>query len=250
MNIPDNIIINADDFGFRSSVNKAILYCFEQGYINSTSLMTNVFFFEDAVEMFHSNSAIQNIGVHVNLSEGKPITNFNQFAYLDEDGNWDNSKVNRKYTFLSADAKTAFSQEIHAQIDKAILNKIPVIHLDSHYHTHTLPCFYKLFLEAAKSYKLKIRLAQTYNEDNYFKYYYRKYINGIFKANSINYSDLFENVNRFLKYPRSLRANQIMEIMIHPDFDTSGILFDHYDVENVKEKEVKTINDWIVFLGN
>jgi predicted glycoside hydrolase/deacetylase ChbG (UPF0249 family) len=169
---------------------------------------------------------------------------------LDENGNWDNNKVNRKYAFLSNEAKSAFSREINAQIIKAKEHKIPIIHLDSHYHTHALPCFYQLFIEAAKSHKLKIRLAQTYRENSYLKFYYRRYINGIFKANHINYSDLFENVPRFLKNANSLNTKQIMELMIHPDFDSSGVLFDHYDIENHKDKEAKSIKDWISFLGN
>lgn len=249
MGIPDNIIVNADDFGLRSSVNKAILYCFEQEYINSTSLMTNVFFFDEAVDMLHSNKAIHNIGVHVNLSEGKPVSNFNQATYLDDNGNWDNSKINRKYSFLNKEVKEAFSKEIHAQIGKAIASKVPVLHLDSHYHTHTLPCFYKLFLEAAKFYKLKLRLAQTYKENSYIKFYYRQYINGVFKANHINYADLFENINRFLNNINLINKKQVIEIMVHPEFDSSGVLFDHYDIENFKNRNAKTIKDWILFLG-
>lgn len=250
MNIPNNIIVNADDFGLRASVNKAILHCFEQGYINSTSLITNQFFFEAAADMFHANPVIHNVGVHVNLSEGRPLTNFNQKLYLDENGNWNNSKVSKKYSLLNNEAKSAFSKEIYAQINKAISSKIPIVHLDSHYHTHTLPGFYKLFLDAAKSYKLKIRIAQTYNENNYLKFYYRKYINGIFKANRNNYSDLFENLTQVLRRSHLLNNEQVTEIMVHPDFDQSGILFDHYDAGNLKEKGAKTIKDWICFLNN
>ena len=250
MNLPNNIIANADDFGLKTSVNKAILYCFEQGYINSTSLMTNTFFFEEAVDIFQSNPVMKNIGVHVNLSEGKPLTNFNQRIYLDEDGNWNNDLILKKIQILSSEAKSAFSKEIHAQIDKAKSNKIPVVHLDSHYHSHTLPCFYKLFLEAAKFHELKIRLAQTYNENNYLKFYYRKYINMVFRTNHVNYSDLFDDVANFLKHTNSVNTNQIIEIMLHPDFNSSGVLFDHVDIANFKKKEPKSIGDWITFLSN
>ncbi|MGZ3756184.1 MAG: ChbG/HpnK family deacetylase [Mucilaginibacter sp.] len=66
------------------SINKAILYCFENGIINSTSLLSNTTYFEEAVELIHKNPIISNVGVHINLSKGKPVTSFDQHRYLDK----------------------------------------------------------------------------------------------------------------------------------------------------------------------
>jgi len=243
MTIPGNLIANADDFGYNSSVNKAIVYCFEQGYINSTSLMVNTALFDETVQLIRQNSTIHNIGVHINLAEGKPVTNFTQDEYLDKNGDWDFNKVNQRVNFFTAEVKSAFSKEIHAQIDRAISNKLPINHIDSHCHLHTLPCFYKLFSEAAKSYNLKIRLAQTFNEGNYLKFYLRKYINSIFKEGNKNYSDYFETVEQFLKDTRATYNNKgVIEIMLHPYYDQQGMLTDHYDKE--------TMQDWIRYLEN
>ena len=183
MLIPNNTIVNADDLGLRPSINQAIFYCFEHKIINSTSLITNTKYFEETVNLIHENPAVCNLGVHINLAEGKPLTNFNQLFYLDENGNWDLKKINKKINFLNSEAKNAFSKEIFAQIDKALSIKKDIIHLDSHYHLHTLPCFYKLFFQASKHYKLKLRLAQTYNEGSYLKFLYRKYINNLLIKN-------------------------------------------------------------------
>jgi predicted glycoside hydrolase/deacetylase ChbG (UPF0249 family) len=241
MPIPDNIIANADDLGYNSSVNKAILYCYEQGYINSTSLMTNTASFDEAADLIHRNPIIGNIGIHVNLAEGKPLTNFKE-DYLDEEGNWDIKKTNKVFNFLNGTAKVAFSKEIDAQIDKAISAKIHAIHLDSHLHLHTLPCFYKLFFAAAKHHKLKIRLAQTYKEGSQLKFYYRRYINNIFRKGGYNYSDRFETVEVFLQDKNRENQNIIAEVMLHPWFDSSGTLDDHYDSD--------TLTKWIDFLKN
>ena len=51
----NKIIINADDFGLNSSVNKAIVESFNNGLINSTTLMANMPGFEEAVEMAHKS---------------------------------------------------------------------------------------------------------------------------------------------------------------------------------------------------
>ena len=81
MPIPENLIINADDLGYNSSVNKAIFFCFEQGYINSTSLMTNTIGYEEAVETIHKSPFVRNIGLHINLVREKPLSNFSNKSY-------------------------------------------------------------------------------------------------------------------------------------------------------------------------
>jgi chitin disaccharide deacetylase len=240
MPIPSNVIANADDFGFNHSINTAILFCFEQHYINSTSIMVNMPFFDEAVNLIHQNDFIRNIGVHVNLAEGKPVTDFKLPEYLDENGNWDFKKVNKKINFLSAEAKTAFSKEIHGQVDKALSNKLLISHIDSHCHLHTLPCFYKLFLDAAQHYKLKIRLAQTYNEGNFVNFYYRKYINNVFKKSNSNYSEYFEDAKHFFGNEGHSR-NGVVEIMLHPDYEASGKLSDHFDAAGFES--------WVDFLS-
>jgi chitin disaccharide deacetylase len=241
MRIPDNIIVNADDLGYDASVNTAILFCFEHGYINSSSLMTNMNVFEEAVTLIHEKPAIKNIGVHINLAEGKPLTNI-PGNYLDSEGNWNVYKTNRVSNSLSTAGKAAFLKEINAQIGKALTQKIPVSHLDSHLHLHTLPCFYKLFLTAAKQHNLKLRLAQTYREGSHFKYYYRRYINNLFKKNDLAYSDRFETFEQFFKNSGKPDAKGTVEIMLHPLYDQSGKLTDHYDPDMLKK--------WIEFLEN
>jgi len=241
MLIPDNVIANADDLGYSSSVNKAILYCFEQGYINSTSLMTNMGALDEAILIIHQNKVLTNIGVHIDLAEGKPLTNI-PVAFLGSDGNFDVAKTNRASGKLSWSDKAAFAKEINAQIGRAVANKVAIRHLDSHLHIHTLPAFYKLFLVAAKQYKLKIRLAQTYNEGNYLKFYYRKYINYLFRKSGYSYSDRFETVDRFLTHKNQLNKTVNVEVMLHPWLDDAGQLVDHYE----KDTMVK----WINFLKN
>src|SRR5436305_1325309 len=102
MLIPPNIIANADDLGLNSSVNQGILLCFERGYVNSTSLLTNTAKFEEAAEMICENRSMHNIGVHINLADGKPVTNFSEHSFLSVEGNWNISRVKKKIHFLSA----------------------------------------------------------------------------------------------------------------------------------------------------
>jgi predicted glycoside hydrolase/deacetylase ChbG (UPF0249 family) len=133
----------------------------------------------------------------------------------------------------------AFTNELNAQVDKAIEAKIPITHLDSHYHLHTLPCFYRIFLDAAKRYNLKLRLAQTYNEGSLLKFAYRKYVNHALKINHVEYAERFETVARYLTNTNNMRR---VEVMLHPDMGPDGKLTDHYHAD--------TMTAWIQFLGN
>ena len=117
MSIHKNLIINADDLGYNNPTNEAISFCFEQGYINSTSLMTNTACYEEAVDIIHQNSSIINIGLHINLGSGRPVSNFVNKAYLNEEGEWDRQKTNQVLNYFDSTVRAEFSTEIHAQID-------------------------------------------------------------------------------------------------------------------------------------
>jgi len=240
MVIAPNVIANADDFGLNSTINVAILYCFENGIVNSTSMMVNTGFFEESVQLIQKNPVVSNVGIHINLAEGKPVTGFNDRKYIDHNGNWDFAKVNNKFNFLNRAEKESFKKEIDAQIDKALSSGLKITHIDSHCHLHNLPCFYQLFLAVAKQHKLKIRLAQTYFEGSYLNFYYRKYINAVFKKSDCNYSDYFENPNVFLKRSGPVDTRQTVELMLHPDYDEQGNLSDHFDPGGFSE--------WVNFL--
>jgi predicted glycoside hydrolase/deacetylase ChbG (UPF0249 family) len=229
MRIAEDIIANADDLGIKQSVNAAILRCFELGYINSTSVITNTVYFNETIDLIRTNKSITNVGLHVNLIEGKPLSNFTASQYLDEDGSWAKEKLNNKRLLLNRTEKTAFYNEIVMQIDRALGAKIPVLHLDSHYHLHTLPAFFDLFLQVAKLYKLKIRIAQTFNEGNYLNYWYRLYINGIYRHHKLNYSQHFLTVESLLHNKNVNSYGGVIEVMLHPDLDPSGKLIDHVD---------------------
>ncbi|RFZ85755.1 ChbG/HpnK family deacetylase [Mucilaginibacter terrenus] len=240
MQIPKNVLANADDFGYSSSVNKAILLCYERGIINSTSLMTNTEGFYDAVEKIHSNSAITNIGVHVDLAELRPITNIDPF-FLNETGGWNISVTGSLMRYFSSAQKDALYKEIVAQVNRAIDQKIFITHIDSHLHLHTLPAFIGIFSQVAKEYRLKLRLAQTYRQGSFTKYLYRYIINQKLIRKELNYSDRFETIEYFLsKYPNSNIARKT-ELMLHPDLDANGNLVDHYDSN--------TMIRWLDFLG-
>jgi chitin disaccharide deacetylase len=228
MSIQTGLIVNADDLGLSRSVNEAILFCYKKGFINSSSILTNTPFFDETVQLVHDNAVVINLGVHINFAEGKPLTNFKYDEYLNDSGEWDWEKTRKYSNTLKTEVKNAFLTELYAQVDKALSANLDITHIDSHYHLHILPCFYDLFIIAAKKHNVKLRLAQLSHEQNIIKYLYRLYINSKIKLNNNNYSSKFENLGEFLKkLPNN--KNQNIELMVHPKFDELGNLTDSVD---------------------
>ena len=68
------IIVNADDFGRDEESTRAILECFRRGYINQTTLMVNMPCAEKAVVLAREAGFADKIGLHLNLTQGMPLT--------------------------------------------------------------------------------------------------------------------------------------------------------------------------------
>ncbi|MBQ7603262.1 MAG: ChbG/HpnK family deacetylase, partial [Clostridia bacterium] len=66
------LIINADDFGLSSSINRGIVECIEAGIISSTTMMMNTPYTAEAIKMA-KDMGLKNVGIHLNLTYGKSV---------------------------------------------------------------------------------------------------------------------------------------------------------------------------------
>jgi chitin disaccharide deacetylase len=145
------LIINADDFGLCRGVNKGIAEAHATGVLTSATLMANMPAAEEAVEIAHKLSHL-GVGVHLNLTEGKPLSqdsNVNQL--LDEAGNFA-FKAGKLalVSLVSAKVRSAVETELAAQIQWVIERAIMPTHLDSHKHIHSFPLIFKIVCRLAK----------------------------------------------------------------------------------------------------
>src|SRR5215475_8660770 len=67
------LIVNADDFGLTSGVNRAIVEAHTQGIVTSATLMANGSALQGAAQLAQSVPHMS-IGCHVVLVDGKPIS--------------------------------------------------------------------------------------------------------------------------------------------------------------------------------
>jgi chitin disaccharide deacetylase len=146
------IIINADDFGLTSGVNRAIVEAHIHGAVASSTLMACGAQFEEAVRLASELPELS-VGCHVVLVDGSPVLNRSEVACL---------LPRQAQTFR--DGLTGFAcramarqldegqieAEITAQIRKLQSAGIKLSHLDSHKHTHMFPVVFRAMIRAAR----------------------------------------------------------------------------------------------------
>ena len=237
----NKIIINADDFGLKSSVNKAIVESFNKGLINSTTLMANMPGFEEAVEFIHSQNLVKKIGVHLVLTDGLSLTQEIKSMNLFFNKKIIQSPLRfKKLFFLDKHERIVIYNEYSAQIEKVKRNGIPITHLDTHHQIHDMWAIMQIMIELLKTYKIpSMRILNNLEKSNYFyKNAYRNFINRYLKAQNANFTDFLGNQIDFLsiieRYPAFLnKKNKSIEIMVHPDLKENGLLIDKIGAKNM-----------------
>ena len=149
-------IFNADDFGISPGVNQAIAKAHKEGVLNSTSIMINLKYAQQAVELAGQMPDL-NIGLHANLTNEMPVLSRHRIPLLvDERGKFAHGFVD--LALLSVlhprELKRQVKIEVKAQIEKALAAGIKLTHLDSHRHIHMIPGIFKAFLELQQEYKI------------------------------------------------------------------------------------------------
>lgn len=145
------LIVNADDFGLTSGVNRGILESHQHGIVTSATLMANGNKFAEAASLA-AQAPQFSVGCHVLLVDGTPISKPAEVSTLVR-----NSRFRHRLTtfaLLAVSGRLDAEQieaEVTAQIRKLQSAGIQVSHLDSHKHTHMFPVVLKGMLRAAKA---------------------------------------------------------------------------------------------------
>ncbi len=228
---PDlKIIVNADDLGYSDPVNRAILHCFRQGLIQSASLMTGMPATSGAIGMFKGSGFESSLGVHVNLTEGKPVSGFNIRKFLNNDGTWNKAATTKSFLFLGKRSGKAFYEEISAQISIAEAAGLIPSHINSHHHIHTQPAFFPIFLKLCMEKGYPLRIAQTYRSGSRLKGFYRDLINRRMRNRNVAFSGNFETLHSFITDTNTITKGKV-ELMVHPVYTADGTLTDSLDRE-------------------
>jgi predicted glycoside hydrolase/deacetylase ChbG (UPF0249 family) len=128
--------VNADDFGMSQGVNDEILDLLRLGLVDSASIIANAPYADAAFDTAKAYAQYE-YGVHLNLTEFKPLTSASELQPLL------NAKGEFQYEILARTPPTsAFKRAVYrewrAQIDHFIAGGLRPAHLDSHHHVHLM----------------------------------------------------------------------------------------------------------------
>ncbi|MEY3173281.1 MAG: hypothetical protein RLZZ436_1195 [Planctomycetota bacterium] len=229
---PGTVIVNADDFGMSAAVNRAIVYCFERGLISSATMLANMDGFVEACELVHQQRLRDRVGVHINLTEGRPLLSelAGNPTFCDSAGNF---RRQRPAVLWPRDLRQLGS-EIAAQIDRCRSQGLPLTHADSHQHVHNEPFVFPVFRRELKRAGIPfLRISRTISEGgswSAFKTAGKLAFNGLIQLSGLRCTRHMASVDSFerMKAGGSWQASS-WEILTHPAFDERGVLMDHVE---------------------
>lgn len=137
--MPSRVIINADDFGLNQEDNAVIVRAFRRGLISSTTLMANMPAFAHACALIHAEGLHGRVGLHVNLTYGRPLGNAiaGQRRFCNAAGEFE-LRLPRHRLWLSRAERAAIDDELQAQWQHCLDHRVRPSHLDSHQHVHNI----------------------------------------------------------------------------------------------------------------
>lgn len=142
------IIINADDFGLSRGVNAGILSLFKLGIVTSTSMMVNLPGYADGVQIARNHPELS-IGVHLNLTYGKPLLAPELVGTLVQA---DGSFRPEPAQLLAEGDLAEMEKELRAQMIYGLSTGIIPTHLDTHHNIHGNRGVQEILIMLAKEY--------------------------------------------------------------------------------------------------
>lgn len=146
------LIVNADDFGFTSGVNRAIIEAHTRGVVTSSTLMANGPAFAEATQLAETVPRLS-VGCHVVLIDGEPVLSAEEIPSLTSRSGAprfrDGLKAFAAWAVAGRIDADEITAEATAQIRKIQSVGIIVSHVDTHKHTHLFPQILRPLLRAA-----------------------------------------------------------------------------------------------------
>ncbi len=226
------IIINADDYGKDENATKAILESFRMGFITQTTLMVNTLWTKRAVDMAKAAGYADRIGLHVNLTEGMPLTEEmkSDRRFCDQTGMFiKNGIYTRKWLPYGREESRIVRNELEAQIERFLSFALPLRHCDGHHHAHiVLPVFKELSPLLNRYGFTSVRKPVDCPWESFIHPRVLGWTKGLllrcFYPAGIKRACSFGSYEYYLNHTAS--GAKVMEIMVHPRYNKEGRLVD------------------------
>jgi predicted glycoside hydrolase/deacetylase ChbG (UPF0249 family) len=149
------LIINADDLGYSSEVNRGIFAAYEKGVVTDSSILIKRPFAREAIEIIKKDSRCP-VGIHIDLdpllgweSPGKEQLPRDELLQVMNDPSF------------AKKVKKEIDEQIEAFLDTGLIPS----HVDSHHHVHGFPQIFNPLIEAMDGHGIK---AIRFSKKGYF----------------------------------------------------------------------------------
>ncbi|MCH5186063.1 MAG: ChbG/HpnK family deacetylase [Oscillospiraceae bacterium] len=231
------MIINADDFGYSESVNRAVTDCFNRGLINQTTIMVNMPCAEDAARLAKENGFFDAVGLHLNFTEGKALSSLCAGSLLCDGNGFFKGVFHipiKSRLWLNREIQKAVHAEAEAQIKKYLDMGFSLMHVDSHNYTHTYFSVYRCIGRLLKKYRFcTVRISRNIPKGDFTLPFriYKSFFNFLLRHDGINGKSIaatryFGSVQDLLRQKNPEKYIGEMEFMTHPDY-IDGKLIDN-----------------------
>ena len=224
----NKILINADDFGLFDSGNSGIVRAFNENLISSTTACANGEFIEQAFKLACENGFSDKIGIHINLTEGTPLTDkIKSDSFFCKDGVF-HGQINRLKKPTQEQLRE-LRDEVSAQIQRLKDIGFNLTHADSHHHIHTCVFFEDTIKDVLFKYGInKIRLHRNFGDIRFYKKIVKNWYNKKLRKQGFITTEKMGSLFDLEKYPDTAKKF-LCEIMVHPDLDKNGEVVDRID---------------------
>ncbi len=156
------VIINADDFGLNAEENRTIIRAFEHNLISSATVMANMPAFVEACELARQHRLQGKIGLHFNITYGRPLSQSirGERQLCNPNGDFD-LQVRQHELWLSKRARQAIEEELHSQWQRCLEHGLRPTHIDSHQHVHNIWPIGEVVARFARRQGVPLRLARN-----------------------------------------------------------------------------------------
>lgn len=222
------LIITSDDCGLSEGINLAALDLYQQGLINNASIIANYPATAHALHLF-SNYASLDLGVHLNLTDGRAITSQNLHARLTDHRGIFFSRARLFAMALRPDAAflARVEAELSAQIRVIEEAGVRPSHLSTHMHFHMMPSLRRIVIKLAR--QRQIPWVRTYRARAsllpYAAYLQSRTTYSELRQGSTRYPDYLTGLYFWMGFPPKMLSTTLnklagsVELVVHPGIE-------------------------------
>ncbi len=223
MSKPLQLVITCDDGGMSPGIDEAVIQLYEEGIVSTVSVMSNMPHARAALAGYKEYPGLE-VGAHLNLTEGAPLTMAMQSSTWVKDGLFKGiANCFMQGLFLTNSLQTFIFDELNAQMQVFIEENVNPAHITTHHHFHMLPEMKQIIYELARHYGVKwVRNSRIDSAIIKFNPFLRQSSGKTGRAQNFIEPDYIVLVQDWLKKsPEQLltklkRFNGLIEIVIHP----------------------------------